>query len=57
VSEEAGVLTAALIVDGARAADPVISPDGCWVAWMTAEGGRERQGSELWFAPAGWSSG
>ena len=29
-------LTADLIVDGSRAADPVISPDGRWVAWITA---------------------
>jgi len=36
LSETAGILTAALIVDGAVAADPVISPDGRWVrcrAW------------------------
>jgi len=54
VSEVAGALTAALIVDGARAADPVISPDGRWVAWATSSaGGPGAQVSKLWLAPVG----
>jgi dipeptidyl aminopeptidase/acylaminoacyl peptidase len=57
VSEGAGALTADLIVDGNQAADPVISPDGRWVAWTTsAAGGRERQVSDLWLAPADGSA-
>ena len=45
---------AALIVDGARAADPVISPDGRWVAWTTLLAGEPgQQISELWLAPVG----
>ena len=45
-------LTADLIVDGRRAADPVLSPDGRWVAWTTSRtGGRERPAGELWLAP------
>jgi hypothetical protein len=40
VSEAAGTLTSALIVDGAVAADPVISPDGRWVAWTTSSARR-----------------
>jgi dipeptidyl aminopeptidase/acylaminoacyl peptidase len=47
-------LTPGLIVDGRRANDPVISPDGRWVAWTTSEVG-ERAGAveELWLAPVG----
>ena len=53
-SEAAEVLTAALIVDGARAAGPVISPDGHWVAWTTSSaGGPGPQASKLWLAPVG----
>lgn len=53
----AGVLTAALIVDGAVAADPAISPDGRWVAWTTSSAaGPGSQVSELWLAPAGKSA-
>ncbi|HJY99974.1 MAG TPA: hypothetical protein VJ305_04590, partial [Streptosporangiaceae bacterium] len=54
VSEAAGILTSALIVDGAVAADPVISPDGRWVAWTTSSaGGPGPRVSELWLAPVG----
>ncbi len=54
VSEGAGGLTAGLMVDGAEAADPVISPDGRWVAWVTSAAGVRGQGvSELWLAPVG----
>jgi dipeptidyl aminopeptidase/acylaminoacyl peptidase len=57
ISEGARPLTAGLIVDGAEAADPVISPDGCWVAWTTSSaGGRDRRVSELWVAPVGESA-
>jgi dipeptidyl aminopeptidase/acylaminoacyl peptidase len=50
VSEATGVLSAALIVDGATAGEPVISPDGRWVAWTTSSGPKVR---ELWLAPVG----
>jgi hypothetical protein len=51
VGEAAGVLSAALIVDGAVAAAPVISPDGLWVAWTTSSaGGSGPEVSELWLA-------
>jgi len=51
VGEAAGVLTAALIVDGARAVDPVISPDGRWVTWVTSSaGGPGSRVRELWLA-------
>jgi len=57
IGEAAGVLTAALIVDGAPAADPVISPDGHWVAWTTSSaGGLGTQVRELWLAPVGDSA-
>ncbi len=47
-------LTAALIVDGVQAADPVISPDGRWVAWTTSYPGEHGpQVSEFWLAPVG----
>ena len=52
VSEVAAALTADLIVDGNQAADPVVSPDGRWVAWTTSlVGERERRVSDLWLAP------
>ena len=48
------MLTAGLIVDGAAAADPAISPDGRWTAWTTSSGGPSgRRVSELWVAPVG----
>lgn len=48
------VLTAELIADGVRPTDPVISPDGRWVAWTTFPAGAPgRQVSELWLAAAG----
>jgi dipeptidyl aminopeptidase/acylaminoacyl peptidase len=54
VSEVPAALTANLIVDGDQAADPVISPDGRWVAWTTsAASRRERRVSDLWLAPVG----
>ena len=47
-------LTAALIADGSQPADPVLSPDGRWVAWATSRTGeREKPVSELWLAPVG----
>ena len=56
VSGGAGNLTSALIVDGAVADDPVISPDGRWVAWTTSSAGEPGpQVSELWLAPVGWA--
>ena len=50
----AAALTAALIVDGVQADDPVISPDGRWVAWTTSSAGeRGPQAGQLWLAPVG----
>ena len=47
-------LTADLIVDGSRPANPVISPDGRWVAWTTTVvGDREPGARRLWLAPVG----
>jgi Tol biopolymer transport system component len=56
-TEVAAALSADLIADGSQAADPVISPDGRWVAWTTSRAGeREQPVSELWLAPAGESA-
>jgi dipeptidyl aminopeptidase/acylaminoacyl peptidase len=53
----AAALTADLIVDGTRAASPVVSPDGRWVAWATSRAGeREQQASGLWLARVGGSA-
>ncbi|MGH3170873.1 MAG: TolB family protein, partial [Trebonia sp.] len=50
-------LTAELIVDGYEPDDPVISPDGGWVAWTASPAAtRERAVSELWLAPADGSA-
>src|SRR5260370_35115244 len=43
MSEGAPELTAELVVDGAVASQPVISPDGCWVAYVVAAGGRRAE--------------
>ena len=57
LTEVAAALTANLIVDGTRAADPVVSPDGRWVAWTTSRAGDpEQRFSELQLAPAGASA-
>jgi dipeptidyl aminopeptidase/acylaminoacyl peptidase len=57
LTEVAAVLTAALIVDGSQATDPVISPDGRWVAWTTSRAGEsEQRVTELWLAPVGGSA-
>lgn len=54
LTEVAAALTADLIADGSQAADPVLSPDGRWVAWTTSRTGeREQPVSELWLAPVG----
>jgi hypothetical protein len=34
MSEDAPELTAELVVDGVVPSQPVISPDGCWVAYV-----------------------
>ncbi len=54
MSEGAPELTAELVVDGAVASQPVISPDGCWVAYVVAAVGRraERRISALGLAAA-----
>jgi dipeptidyl aminopeptidase/acylaminoacyl peptidase len=54
MSEDAPELTAELVVDGAVPSQPVISPDGCWVAYVVAPVGRraERRRCALWVAAA-----
>jgi len=54
MSEDAPELTAELVVDGAVPSQPVISPDGCWVAYVVAAVGRraERRSCALWVAAA-----
>jgi dienelactone hydrolase len=54
MSEDAPELTAELVVDGAVPSQPVISPDGCWVAYVVAPVGRraERRMCGLWLAAA-----
>ena len=54
MSEDAPELTAELVVDGAVPSQPVISPDGCWVAYVVAPVGRraERRICALWLAAA-----
>jgi dipeptidyl aminopeptidase/acylaminoacyl peptidase len=55
--QAATALTADLIVSGSPAADPVISPDGKWVAWTASPAAtREQRVSELWLAPADGSA-
>ncbi|HUB37769.1 MAG TPA: S9 family peptidase, partial [Streptosporangiaceae bacterium] len=58
MSEGAPELTAELVVDGAVPSQPVISPDGCWVAYVVAPVGHrgERCVSALWVAAADGSS-
>jgi dipeptidyl aminopeptidase/acylaminoacyl peptidase len=54
MSEDAPELTAELVVDGAVPSQPVISPDGCWVAYVVAPVGRkaERRLCAIWLAAA-----
>ena len=54
MSEDAPELTAELVVDGAVPSQPVISPDGCWVAYVVAPVGRraERRICAIWLAAA-----
>jgi dipeptidyl aminopeptidase/acylaminoacyl peptidase len=58
MSEDAPELTAELVVDGAVPSQPVISPDGRWVAYVVAPVGRagERHLCALWLAAADGSS-
>jgi dipeptidyl aminopeptidase/acylaminoacyl peptidase len=58
MGEEAPELTAELVVDGAVPSQPVISPDGCWVAYVVAPVGHEGESyrSALWVAAADGSS-
>ena len=55
---DAPLLTAELVVDGAEPSQPVISPDGRWVAYAVAPMGQlgERRLSALWIAAADGSS-
>jgi hypothetical protein len=43
MSEDAPELTAELVVDGVVPSQPVISPDGCWVAYVVAPAGRKAE--------------
>lgn len=43
MSEDAPELTAELVVDGVAPSQPVISPDGCWVAYVVAPAGRKTE--------------
>src|SRR5258708_23881750 len=54
MSEGAPEVTGELVVDGAVGSQPVISPDGCWVAYVVAAVGRraERRISALGLAAA-----
>ncbi len=58
MSEDAPELTAELVVDGLVPSQPVISPDGRWVAYVVAPVGRggERHRCALWVAAADGSS-
>ena len=58
MSEDAPELTAELVVDGDVPSQPVISPDGRWVAYVVAPVGRkgERQLCALWVAAVDGSS-
>jgi dipeptidyl aminopeptidase/acylaminoacyl peptidase len=58
VGIDAPLLTAELVVDGAEPSQPVISPDGRWVAYAVAPMGQlgERRLSALWIAAADGSS-
>ena len=58
MSEDAAELTAELVVDGAVPSQPVISPDGCWVAYVVAPVSREEERClcALWVAAADGSS-
>jgi dipeptidyl aminopeptidase/acylaminoacyl peptidase len=58
MTETTSELTAELVVDGAVPAQPVISPDGRWVAYAVAPTGKrgERRLSALWLAAADGST-
>jgi dipeptidyl aminopeptidase/acylaminoacyl peptidase len=58
MSKDASELTAELVADGAVPSQPVISPDGSWVAYVVGPVGRpaERRTCALWLAPADGSS-
>jgi hypothetical protein len=58
MSEDAPELTAELVVDGVAPSQPVISPDGCWVAYVVAPAGRktERRMCAIWLAAVDGSS-
>jgi dipeptidyl aminopeptidase/acylaminoacyl peptidase len=58
MSEDASELTAEMVTDGAVPSQPVISPDGRWIAYVVAPVGRraERRTCALWLAAADGSS-
>jgi dipeptidyl aminopeptidase/acylaminoacyl peptidase len=58
MGKDTPLLTAELVVDGAVPKEPVISPDGRWVAYVVAPVGQrgKRRLSALWLAAADGSS-
>jgi dipeptidyl aminopeptidase/acylaminoacyl peptidase len=54
MGEDVRELTAELVVDGVVPSEPVVSPDGCWVAYVVAAVGRraERRVCAIWVAGA-----
>src|SRR5580692_10055661 len=58
ISEDTPELTAELVTDGLVPSQPVVSPDGCWVAYVVAPVGRraERRACALWLAAVDGSS-
>ena len=48
MSEDAPELTAELVVDGVVPSQPVISPDGCWVAYVVAPAGQTDRGDDTY---------
>jgi dipeptidyl aminopeptidase/acylaminoacyl peptidase len=58
MSEDTPELTAELVTDGLVPSQPVVSPDGCWVAYVVAPVGRraERRACALWLAAVDGSS-
>ena len=57
MSEDAPELTAELVVDGVVPSQPVISPDGCWVAYVVAPAAEtESRMCAIWLAAVDGSS-
>jgi dipeptidyl aminopeptidase/acylaminoacyl peptidase len=57
VSEDTPKLTAELVTDGVVPSQPVVSPDGCWVAYVVAPVGRRSERlCAVWLAAVDGSS-